>query len=57
MLFDLQLKKTKCEHCNSEIEKYEQHFPLVNERNGKEEKYCEIRISRRALKKLRKKSN
>jgi len=48
-------KITKCNHCNSEIEKYEQHFPITQERGGKEIKYCEIRISRRALKEYRKK--
>jgi len=44
---------TKCKHCNSEIEKYEQHFPMTNENKGKEMKYCEVRISRRKLKEHR----
>jgi len=44
---------TKCEHCNSEIEKYEQHFPITQERSGKKVKYCEIRISRSKLRDYR----
>ena len=48
---------TKCKHCNSEIEKYEQHLPIVNQINGKDVNFCEIRINRRAFKAMRKKSN
>jgi len=43
----------KCKHCNSEITKYEQHFPITKENKGKEIKYCEIRISRSKLRDYR----
>ena len=44
---DRRRSKTFCEHCNSKIEKHENHLPVTKEVNGKISKYCEIRINRK----------
>jgi len=35
-----------CTHCNSKIARTEIHLPIIKNNNGKEEKYCEIRLKR-----------